>query len=476
AVAILDSSEAATEYGSPDNQENRRHPMTMVASPLKPTDTTTSTTNTSIVKQEPPASPTSAAGAEQQSQQLQRPCSNGLPAAAEAAAAASSTATLTPTPEPQTASCTGCSELRVEMHREMSEMRGKIDRLYEAVHKLMGASALGEPAAKRAAPARQHMPNLAAVLAVKPEQMENGDVKPFPPSTYHSTPPTQQQQSPPQLQGSKKRKPTKELIHRMAEGSFNTASLFGSSGSPMGLAAALAAANGVAAANGMPQLTAAAVTASPSPPAVPTTPPNNNHHQHREGTPTGATATVTIAEGAPSLQLENLMNGMSGGMSMEQISQQSLFNMLSGLGMQSQLGGGSPAHNSAASTPRPDNGNGSDESLMETSIREDNEDSSVSRCSNCQTTKTTAWRRDLNGRLVCNACGLYYRLHRTNRPVHMRKDHIQQRFRRRVKDDESPANSAAMLNQLMAAAASSPFPFLEQMQQQLQATAAANML
>lgn len=31
------------------------------------------------------------------------------------------------------------------------------------------------------------------------------------------------------------------------------------------------------------------------------------------GTPTGATATVTIAEGAPSLQLQNLMNDMGGG-------------------------------------------------------------------------------------------------------------------------------------------------------------------
>lgn len=34
------------------------------------------------------------------------------------------------------------------------------------------------------------------------------------------------------------------------------------------------------------------------------------------------------------------------------------------------------------------------------------------RCANCQTVKTTAWRRDQRGRLVCNACGLYYRLHK----------------------------------------------------------------
>lgn len=33
-------------------------------------------------------------------------------------------------------------------------------------------------------------------------------------------------------------------------------------------------------------------------------------------------------------------------------------------------------------------------------------------CANCYTTRTTAWRRDQRGRLVCNACGLYYRLHK----------------------------------------------------------------
>uniref|UniRef100_A0A1I7ZQ62 GATA-type domain-containing protein n=1 Tax=Steinernema glaseri TaxID=37863 RepID=A0A1I7ZQ62_9BILA len=67
---------------------------------------------------------------------------------------------------------------------------------------------------------------------------------------------------------------------------------------------------------------------------------------------------------------------------------------------------------------------------------------SESRCSNCMTTKTTAWRRDSNGKLVCNACGLYFRLHRTNRPVHMRKDFIQQRFRRRTGKDDEVNNSA----------------------------------
>uniref|UniRef100_A0A7E4V245 GATA-type domain-containing protein n=1 Tax=Panagrellus redivivus TaxID=6233 RepID=A0A7E4V245_PANRE len=63
-------------------------------------------------------------------------------------------------------------------------------------------------------------------------------------------------------------------------------------------------------------------------------------------------------------------------------------------------------------------------------------DPNTPRCANCFTTKTTAWRRNQEAQLVCNACGLYFRLHKTNRPVHMRKDTIQQRFRRKNANGE----------------------------------------
>ncbi|EEB17939.1 endothelial transcription factor GATA-2, putative, partial [Pediculus humanus corporis] len=46
-------------------------------------------------------------------------------------------------------------------------------------------------------------------------------------------------------------------------------------------------------------------------------------------------------------------------------------------------------------------------------------------CANCKTTTTTLWRRNQNGEPVCNACGLYYKLHNVNRPLTMKKEGIQ---------------------------------------------------
>ncbi|XP_035710329.1 GATA-binding factor C isoform X2 [Folsomia candida] len=51
-------------------------------------------------------------------------------------------------------------------------------------------------------------------------------------------------------------------------------------------------------------------------------------------------------------------------------------------------------------------------------------------CANCKTTTTTLWRRNHNGEPVCNACGLYYKLHNVNRPLTMKKEGIQTRNRK----------------------------------------------
>ena len=51
-------------------------------------------------------------------------------------------------------------------------------------------------------------------------------------------------------------------------------------------------------------------------------------------------------------------------------------------------------------------------------------------CANCGTSTTTLWRRNQNGDPVCNACGLYYKLHNVSRPLTMKKDGIQTRNRK----------------------------------------------
>ena len=54
-------------------------------------------------------------------------------------------------------------------------------------------------------------------------------------------------------------------------------------------------------------------------------------------------------------------------------------------------------------------------------------------CANCATKVTSLWRKTSGGETVCNACGLYFKVHGRNRPTHMRKDEVHGRRRKRNK-------------------------------------------
>ncbi|KAL8578891.1 hypothetical protein ACOMHN_001853 [Nucella lapillus] len=64
-------------------------------------------------------------------------------------------------------------------------------------------------------------------------------------------------------------------------------------------------------------------------------------------------------------------------------------------------------------------------------------------CANCRTTTTTLWRRSNEGEPVCNACGLYYKLHGVNRPLAMKKEGIQTRKRKPKSAKVKPSSKAA---------------------------------
>ncbi|XP_060610624.2 transcription factor GATA-4 [Anolis sagrei] len=67
-------------------------------------------------------------------------------------------------------------------------------------------------------------------------------------------------------------------------------------------------------------------------------------------------------------------------------------------------------------------------------------------CANCQTTTTTLWRRNAEGEPVCNACGLYMKLHGVPRPLAMRKEGIQTRKRKPKSVNKAKTTSGSASN------------------------------
>lgn len=74
--------------------------------------------------------------------------------------------------------------------------------------------------------------------------------------------------------------------------------------------------------------------------------------------------------------------------------------------------------------------NGQNRPLVKPKKRQSAQKRTGIECVNCKTNNTTLWRRNSLGQPVCNACGLYHKLHNISRPISMKKEGIQTRNRK----------------------------------------------
>ncbi|KAF9529600.1 hypothetical protein CPB83DRAFT_259550 [Crepidotus variabilis] len=74
-------------------------------------------------------------------------------------------------------------------------------------------------------------------------------------------------------------------------------------------------------------------------------------------------------------------------------------------------------------------------------------------CANCGTSTTPLWRRDDVGNNICNACGLYFKLHGTHRPNSMKKTVIKRRKRVPAAPGVSGGNMSGRISDQAAAEA-----------------------
>ncbi|KAH8083769.1 hypothetical protein BXZ70DRAFT_958063 [Cristinia sonorae] len=71
-------------------------------------------------------------------------------------------------------------------------------------------------------------------------------------------------------------------------------------------------------------------------------------------------------------------------------------------------------------------------------------------CTNCQTTNTPLWRRDPEGQPLCNACGLFFKLHGVVRPLSLKTDVIKKRNRASGTPHSASRKGGASLPKLAA--------------------------
>lgn len=74
-------------------------------------------------------------------------------------------------------------------------------------------------------------------------------------------------------------------------------------------------------------------------------------------------------------------------------------------------------------------------------INNGNSSSTPTKCSNCGTHNTPLWRKDPQGNSLCNACGLFLKLHGVMRPLSLKTDTIKKRQRNTNSNNANNTNS-----------------------------------
>jgi Zn ribbon nucleic-acid-binding protein len=83
-----------------------------------------------------------------------------------------------------------------------------------------------------------------------------------------------------------------------------------------------------------------------------------------------------------------------------------------------------------------------------------NHETSQPTCQNCTTSTTPLWRRDEIGSVLCNACGLFLKLHGRPRPISLKTDVIKSRNRVKSSGSGGPQGAKKKVSALLHVAAS----------------------